>query len=182
MSDEHLMERPLQQQRVFLGRFLDVRLDTVSLPGGDSATRDYIVHPGAVMIVPILDDGRLVMERQCRYPLGSVLLEFPAGKIDAGEDRLACAQRELAEETGYHAAEWALAASMHNAPAYSTEVIEIWFARGLSGGEQHLDHLRQQHGIRRGVDAVYQHGSGRNPAAVLPDRGTVLSIGWGAQP
>jgi len=138
-QDDHLMERPLQQQQVYRGHFLDVRCDTVSLPSGGTATREYIVHPGAVMIVPILDDGRLVMERQCRYPLGGVLLEFPAGKIDAGEDRFACAQRELSEETGYRAAEWAKAATMHNAPAYSNEVIEIWFARGLSRGAQHLD-------------------------------------------
>jgi len=139
MSDDHLMERPLQQQQVYQGNFLDVRRDTVQLPGGASATREYIVHPGAVMIVPILDDGRLVLERQCRYPLGSVLLEFPAGKIDPGEDRWACARRELAEETGYRAAEWALAGRLHNAPAYSNEFIEIWFARGLSLGDQHLD-------------------------------------------
>lgn len=140
MSDEHLMELPLQQQQVYRGNFLDVRRDTVQLPGGDSATREYIVHPGAVMIVPLLDDGRLVLERQCRYPLGSVLLEFPAGKIDPGEDRWVCARRELAEETGYRATEWALAGRLHNAPAYSNEFIEIWFARGLRLGEQHLDH------------------------------------------
>ena len=138
-QDDHLMERPLQQQQVYRGHFLDVRRDTVALPSGGTATREYIVHPGAVMIVPMLDDGRLVMERQCRYPLGGVLLEFPAGKIDPGEDRFACAQRELSEETGYRAAEWAKAATMHNAPAYSNEVIEIWFARGLSRGAQHLD-------------------------------------------
>jgi ADP-ribose pyrophosphatase len=140
MTDDHLMERKLHGQQVFQGHFLDVRLDTVTLPSSDTATREYIVHPGAVMVVPILDDGRLVMERQWRYPLGGVLLEFPAGKIDPGETRLACAQRELAEETGYRAAEWALAATMHNAPAYSTEVIEVWFARGLSLGTQQLDH------------------------------------------
>jgi ADP-ribose pyrophosphatase len=138
-DDSHLMEVAVRQQQVWRGHFLDVRLDHVALPGGGEATREYIVHPGAVMVVPVLDDGRLVMERQCRYPLGGILLEFPAGKIDPGESRLACAQRELAEETGYRAAEWALATVMHNAPAYSNEVIEVWFARGLSLGEQRLD-------------------------------------------
>lgn len=133
------MERPLRLQQVYRGHFLDVRQDVVVLPGGETATREHIVHPGAVAIVPILDDGRLVLERQCRYPLGQVLLEFPAGKIDPGETRLRCAQRELAEETGYRAREWALAACLHNAPAYSNEVIEIWFARGLQRGEQSLD-------------------------------------------
>lgn len=139
MDDDHLMEHPLRQQQVYQGHFLDVRRDTVSLPDGDTAGREYIVHPGAVMIVPILDDGRLVLERQCRYPLGRVLLEFPAGKLDPGEAHFACAQRELAEETGYRAAEWALAAHLHNAPAYSNEFIEIWFARGLQRGERKLD-------------------------------------------
>lgn len=138
-DDDHLIERPLHQQQVYRGHFLDVRRDTVTLPGGATAGREYIIHPGAVMIVPMLDDGRLVMERQCRYPLGQVLLEFPAGKIDPGEDRFTCARRELAEETGYTASEWARAATMHNAPAYSNEVIEIWFARGLRPGPQQLD-------------------------------------------
>ncbi len=92
------------------------------------------MHPGAVMVVPLLDDGRLVMERQYRYPMARVLLEFPAGKIDPGESPFACALRELAEETGYRAREWARAGVLHNAVAYSTEGIEIWFARGLSAG------------------------------------------------
>lgn len=139
MSDQHLIEQPLRPAKVWQGRFLDVRCDVARLPDGGEATREYIVHPGAVMIVPIADDGRLVMERQCRYPLQTVLLEFPAGKIDPGEPRWRCAQRELLEETGYVAREWACAALMHNAPAYSNELIEIWFARGLEMREQHLD-------------------------------------------
>ena len=121
------------------GNFLDVRRDDVRLPDGAVATREYVVHPGAVAIVPLLDDGRLVLERQFRYPVGKVLLEIPAGKIDPGESVLACAQRELLEETGYQAREWARAGVVHNAAAYSTEGIEIWFARGLSAGTQRLD-------------------------------------------
>lgn len=135
----HLAERRVSGERVWAGRFLDVRRDTIAQADGHLATREYIVHPGAVMVVPILDDGRLVMERQYRYPLGRVLLEFPAGKLDAGESVWDCARRELAEETGYRAAEWARACLIHNACAYSDERIEIWFARGLSRGEQHLD-------------------------------------------
>ena len=101
--------------------------------------REYIVHPGAVMVVPLLDDGRVVVERQWRYPIGRAMLEFPAGKLEAGEPVLDCAVRELIEETGYRAAEWARAGLLHNAIAYSTEGIEVWFARGLTGGERKLD-------------------------------------------
>ena len=137
--DAHLIERRLHSDSVFEGRLLKVRCDQVELPGQLRATREYIVHPGAVMIVPLTDDGRLVLERQFRYPIDTVLLEFPAGKLDPEEGTWACARRELAEETGYTAREWACAGRIHPAPAYSTEFIEIWFARGLEAGTQRLD-------------------------------------------
>ena len=139
MSDDGLIERRVSGEQVFHGRLLDVRRDVVALPDGQTATREYIVHPGAVMIVPMLDNGLLLMERQHRYPVGRVLLEFPAGKLEAGEAIQRCAQRELAEETGYRATEWARAGILHNAPAYATEIIEIWFARGLTAGPRQLD-------------------------------------------
>ena len=138
-DDALLREDTLVSEPVYQGAFLDVRRDQVRLPDGSTAQREYIVHPGAVMVVPLLDDGRLVIERQWRYPLARVMVEFPAGKIDAGEPPLTCGIRELAEETGYRAAEWARAGILHNAIAYSNEGIEIWFARGLSLGERHLD-------------------------------------------
>jgi ADP-ribose pyrophosphatase len=138
-DDAPLREERLGGSQVFRGRLLDVRLDTARLPDGSEAGREYIVHPGAVMIVPLLDDGRLVVERQWRYPLQRAFIEFPAGKLDAGEGAFACAVRELAEETGYCAAEWARAGILHNAIAYSTEGIEVWFARGLVAGAQKLD-------------------------------------------
>jgi ADP-ribose pyrophosphatase len=138
-DEAHLVEHCLQARQVYQGKFLDVRQDTVSLPGGGTSTREYIVHPGAVMVLPILDDGRLVMERQYRYPLRRVMLEFPAGKLEPGEQVQRCGQRELLEETGYRAREWARACVIHNALAYSDEAIELWFARGLVGGERQLD-------------------------------------------
>ncbi len=138
--DAHLREDTLESKQVYRGNFIDVRCDRVRLPNGATATREYVVHPGAVMVVPLLDDGRLVMERQYRYPLSRVMLEFPAGKIEPGEPPLQCAVRELAEETGYRAAEWARAGILHNAVAYSNEGIEVWFARGLIPGEAALDH------------------------------------------
>ncbi len=138
-DDNHLVERTVASEGLLQGRFLRVQRDTVALPDGQQATREFIRHPGAVMVLPLLDDGRLLMERQWRHPLQRVLLEFPAGKLDAGESPLACGQRELLEETGYRAQEWAHAAWMHNAPAYSDEGIDVWFARGLQAGPQHLD-------------------------------------------
>jgi ADP-ribose pyrophosphatase len=138
-DDAQLREDTLVSEQAYRGAFLDVRRDQVRLPDGSTAQREYIVHPGAVMIVPLLDDGRVVIERQWRYPLARVMVEFPAGKIDAGEPPLTCGVRELAEETGYRAAEWARAGILHNAIAYSNEGIEVWFARGLSLGERHLD-------------------------------------------
>jgi ADP-ribose pyrophosphatase len=142
MSDDHLIEHRVQQEEILRGRYLHAFRDTVRLPNQNLATREYVVHPGAVMVIPMLDtpDGlRLVMERQFRYPVGQVMTEFPAGKLDAGEDSWLCAQRELQEETGYTAHQWARAGVLHPVIAYSTEVIEIWFAKELSLGERRLD-------------------------------------------
>ena len=138
-DEAHLREDFVQSKQVYRGRFLDVRQDEVRLPDGNTTFREYIVHPGAVMVVPMLDDGRLIVERQYRYPVARVMLEFPAGKLEFGEPPLDCAMRELAEETGYRAVEWARAGILHNAIAYSTEGIEIWFARGLTLGSRSLD-------------------------------------------
>ena len=138
--DAHLVERLVRSESVYDGHFLKVRRDQVKLPDGQLAWREHVVHPGAVVVIPLLDDGRLVLERQYRYPIGHVMTEFPAGKLDAGEDPLLCGQRELLEETGYTAREWARAGAMHLAVAYSTEVIHVYFARGLTLGDRQLDH------------------------------------------
>ena len=142
MSDDHLIEHRVQQEEILRGLFLHAFRDTVRLPNQNLATREYVVHPGAVMVIPMLDtpDGlRLVMERQFRYPVGQVMTEFPAGKLDPGEDPWLCAQRELLEETGYTSRQWARAGVLHPVIAYSTEVIEIWFAKELTLGERQLD-------------------------------------------
>ena len=139
MSDAHLVEVKLHSQQVLRGDFLDVRRDIVQLPDGSEASREYVIHPGAVMIVAQLGDGQLVLERQFRYPVQAVMIEFPAGKLDAGEASLACAQRELLEETGYTAREWARAGVLHPVISYSTEFIDIWFARGLTLHQRKLD-------------------------------------------
>ncbi len=134
-----LTEHRVASELLFKGGFLEAFRDTVRLPDGRSATREYVRHPGAVVVVPLLDDGRVVVERQFRYPVGREMIEFPAGKLDAGEDPLVCGQRELLEETGYTATQWARAGIMHLAIAYSTEIIHIYFARGLTAGQRQLD-------------------------------------------
>ena len=138
-SGTDLTETCIEGASVYRGKLLHVRCDRVRLPDGMEATREYIVHPGAVAMVALLDDGRVVMERQYRYPLGGDLLELPAGKIDPGEDALATAQRELLEETGYVASSWALLTTMEPLAAYSTERIYIYLARGLEHKARSLD-------------------------------------------
>ena len=138
-KDAHLVETLISSEQILKGNFLEVFRDTVSLPDGRHTSREYVIHPGAVMIVALLDDGRVVLERQYRYPMHAVMIEFPAGKLDAGEVSLACAQRELLEETGYTAREWAKAGVLHPVISYSTEFIDVWFARGLTLGERKLD-------------------------------------------
>ena len=142
MSDEHLIEHRVSQHELLRGDFLHAFRDTVRLPNQALATREYIVHPGAVMVIPLLDTPsglQVVLERQYRYPVAQVMVEFPAGKRDAGEDTWICAQRELLEETGYTARQWARAGVLHPVIAYSTEVIEIWFAKDLTLGARQLD-------------------------------------------
>jgi ADP-ribose pyrophosphatase len=137
--DQHLTESFISGEMVYEGHFLKVKRDVVALPDGKHTAREYILHPGAVVILPLLDDGTVLMERQFRYPLHQVFIEFPAGKIDAGEDPLAAARRELEEETGYTAGQWDLVSTIHNAIAYSDEHLELYLARGLKAGPVNLD-------------------------------------------
>jgi len=127
-----LTEQTIRGERVFRGKLLQVHRDLVRLPDGVSAEREYIEHPGAVMIIALLESGELVMERQYRYALRRDILELPAGKIDPGEPPLACARRELLEETGYAASSWRHIATTHPVVGYSDERIEIFLARGLT--------------------------------------------------
>lgn len=138
-SRDPLEERGLESARVFKGKLLEIHCDRVELPDGNEATREYVRHPGAVVVVAELSDGRLLFERQFRYPLRRAFIELPAGKIDAGEEILSCAMRELREETGYEAAQWLHLGVMHPCIGYSDEHIEIFLARELTHVGNALD-------------------------------------------
>ena len=138
--ENELIEKKLNTEEIFDGIVLHVQRDTVSLPNGKEAIREVIRHMGAVCVAPLTDEGELIVERQYRYAVGQVMTEIPAGKLDyAGEDRLAAAQRELKEETGYIAERWTDIGLYYPAPAYSDEKITMYLAEGLHAGERHLD-------------------------------------------
>ena len=136
---DNLKETRIDGEMVYDGHFLKVQRDNIELPNGKRTKREFILHPGAVVILPLLDDGTVLMERQFRYPLHDVFIEFPAGKIDQGEDPLLAAKRELEEETGYTGGEWQFVTKIHNAIAYSDEHLDLYLARGLTAGPQKLD-------------------------------------------
>lgn len=138
-GDAHLREKRISGADIYGGIFLNMKRDNVSLPDGQVAVREYLTHPGAVAIVAILDDGRVLMERQYRYPIAKACIEIPAGKLDEGEDHLLCAKRELEEETGYTATKWSYIRRIHPVISYSTELIDIYLAEGLVPGKSHLD-------------------------------------------
>lgn len=134
-----LTETRISSEAVFDGKLLHARRDLVKLPNGEEATREYIMHPGAVLVIPVLPDGQLVFERQFRYPLDRAFIELPAGKIDPNEDPLITGQRELLEETGYTGEHWEFVATLHPCIGYSSETIHIYLARNLSLGDHKRD-------------------------------------------
>ena len=138
-SDDALTEQTLNSRLVYEGSFLRLYVDDVRSADGHVGTREYLRHPGAVMIVPLLPEGRVVLERQFRYPLKRTVVEFPAGKIDPGESAFTCAQRELLEETGYRAARWSYLGGLHNAIGYCDEKIEMFLAEELTHAGATLD-------------------------------------------
>ena len=152
-SDDGLIEKTVESKLLHQGKFLTLKIDTVELPDGKHATREYVEHPGAVMILPLFDDGRVLLERQYRYPIAKVLLEFPAGKLDPNESELACAKRELHEETGLYGARMVFP----DADSSGDFVLDR-IHRPVSGAR--LDGRREQ--ARRGrVPRDVHRGSGR---------------------
>src|ERR1035437_5909720 len=174
----HLQETQLEGTQVYGGKLLDVRFDRVQLPNGQVGTREYVVHQGAPVIIPVLDSGELIFERQFRYPLGKTLIELPAGKIDAGEEPSSTAIRELLEETGYSASEWRYLGVMHPCVGYSNERIEIFLARGLQyeSGQQ-LDHGEFLDVLNLSLDdALMAIRNGE-----ITDAKTITALFWGSE-
>lgn len=172
--DEHLLEHRIGGRTLLSTGYLEVHRDEVRLPDGGQTTREYIKHSGAVAVIPLLDDGRCVLVRQYRYPVGKILLEWPAGRREPGESQIGCAVRELREETGYTAREWAYGGVVHNAAAYSTESIWLWFARGLVAGEKRPD-------AGEFVETVLMTAAeleAQSSAGSLPDVKTQIGLAW----
>jgi len=139
LGDQHLREERVSGEDIYGGIFLNMKRDQVRLPDGELAAREYLTHPGAVAVLALLDDGRVLLERQYRYPIAKACIEIPAGKLEIGEDHLLCAQRELEEETGYTAKKWSYIRRIHPVISYSTEFIDIYLAEDLVAGNSHLD-------------------------------------------
>ena len=139
-SDSNLIEKKVGSETIFDGVLLHVKRDTVTLPNGNTATREWIKHPGASSVIPLLPDGKVILVRQYRYPIGAITLEVPAGKLDAvDEDPLLCATRELSEETGYKAGKITKLTTIATTVGFSNEVIHLYVAEDLKAGEQHTD-------------------------------------------
>lgn len=134
-----LIEKTIASEDVFQGRVIKVRVDTVLLPDGNTARREVVEHPGAVVILALNEGDEIIMVRQYRHATGEVLLELPAGKRDPGESPLVCAKRELEEETGYSAQEWQVLFSFYTSPGFCNELLHFVVARGLVKGDSHPD-------------------------------------------
>jgi ADP-ribose pyrophosphatase len=139
MKQVDLTETCISSETLVKGNLLHAKRDKVRLPNGVETMREYIVHPGAVLVIPVLPDGRLVMERQFRYALHRTFIELPAGKIDPNEDPLETGKRELLEETGYIASEWQFLASLNPCIGYCDEVIHVYLASELTAGKAKND-------------------------------------------
>jgi ADP-ribose pyrophosphatase len=156
MNDQNLIEKQLSSEQIFQGSFIKVFCDTVELPNGNTAIREYVKHSGAVAVLALDNDNNLIMERQYRHPVAQIMYELPAGKLDPNEDELTCGRRELVEETGYVASEWILLGECLPCIGYSNERIIYFLARGLAFTEQRLDDGEFLEVIKQPLDEVIE--------------------------
>ncbi|MBQ1264490.1 MAG: NUDIX hydrolase [Oscillospiraceae bacterium] len=170
---EQLKETQLSSREIFNGRIMHVFEDTVRLPNGEAASREYMRHVGAVCVIPVFENGDVIMEQQYRYPVGEVITEIPAGKLESkAEDHLLAAQRELREETGCTAKQWTSLGVFYPACAYSDEAIEMFLARDLSMGEQALDEDEFLHVTRIPLTQLLS----KVMAGEIPDAKTQIAV------
>lgn len=134
-----LKEKVVSSNEIFNGRILKVKLDKVLLPNGKISSREVVLHPGAVAILPILPNGDIVFVKQYRYPIDSIIYELPAGKLELNEKPLKCAIRELSEETGYDTNDLEFLTTIVTTPGFSNENIYLYLAKNLIKSTQHLD-------------------------------------------
>ncbi|MCM2980922.1 NUDIX domain-containing protein [Niallia circulans] len=130
-----LEEKTLKTEHIYSGRIIQVQVDEVELPNGKTSTRELVKHPGAVAVIAITDDNKLVMVEQYRKPLEKVIVEIPAGKLEKGEEPALCARRELEEETGYECESLELVSSFYTSPGFADEIIHVYVAKGLKQKE-----------------------------------------------
>ncbi|GHU53811.1 ADP-ribose pyrophosphatase [Clostridia bacterium] len=135
----HLFEKRTSSEQIYNGRIINLTKDTVELENGEMAIREVVHHNGGVAIVPLLDDGRIILVKQFRYPYNEAIYEIPAGKLEKGENPLDCGMRELTEETGFTAKEFIFLGEVYPTPAYNTEIITLYLAKGLTLSKQKLD-------------------------------------------
>ena len=174
MKGKDLTEQFVSGEEVYAGGFLHVHRDVVQLPDGSRTVREYLRHPGAVGIVAVLDDGKVLLVRQHRYQHRRDFIEIPAGKLEPGEPALETGKRELLEETGYVAAQWTRLGIIDNAIVYSDERIELWLARGLSAETQKLDHGEFLEVVQLPLaDAVAMSRDGR-----ITDVKSIVGLHW----
>lgn len=173
-DDDHLVETTVSSEDVFNGVLLKVKVDRVRLPDGAETKREHIEHPGAVAMIAVLDNGKLLFERQFRYPLRRVFLELPAGKIDRGEPILDTARRELREETGYKAKVWRHLGVMHPCIGFANERIELFLAHGLS----YVGHARDQEEFLEVVELTLSDAVQAVRDGEITDGKTIAGLFW----
>ena len=173
MSNDYT-ETLVSSRTAYAGKLLTLKEDQVALPDGGKGTREYVLHQGAAMVIPLLQDGSVLLERQFRYPLRTHFLELPAGKIDAGEEPLATAQRELLEETGYTAAQWRHLTTLHPCVGYSNERLELFIARGL----KHEGHPGEDGEFLECVQLTLDEALALVASGEISDTKTIVGLLW----
>jgi ADP-ribose pyrophosphatase len=169
-----LTEHHIETEQVVNGKFIRLHTDRVRLPDGSEAHREYVLHPGAVVIAAFIDDDTLIFEHQYRYAMGRHFIELPAGKIDDGEDKLACARRELREETGYVSDAWDYATTLHPTIGYANEHISLYVARQAN----YVGHQRDEGEFLEVFTMSLTEAVARIGRGEITDTKTAFSLLW----